>query len=80
MALQWHKLEQIVIKMREINVTAMATGIMTIINLGTPKTTNQTTTTKTVLGTATSNEYDDEDTDEGHDDDDHNYFPAAKRH
>ena len=64
MALQWHQLEQIVIKMREINVTAMATGIMTIINLGTPKTTNQTTTTKTVLGTATPNEYDDEDTDE----------------
>ncbi len=55
MALQWHQLEQIVIKMREINVTAMATGIMTIINLGTPKTTNQTTTTKTVLGTATPN-------------------------
>ena len=47
-----------------MNATATTTEITTIMICGTSKTTNQTTTTKTVLWTATSNEYEDEDTDE----------------
>ena len=54
-------LEQTVVGMRVMNATVTTTDITTIINCGTSKTTNQTTTTKPVLGTTTSNEYDDED-------------------
>ena len=47
-----------------MNATATTTEMTTIIMNATATTTNQTTTTKTVLWTATSNEYEDEDTDE----------------